>query len=184
MGTTTAYALRYADSTSNVQLWTHFQNLATDVDTTLTTKYGVVARWSRITSRTSVGGVEAPVIRIDNIPLLGGIYYTVETNSIDANVEADGTAVIYTRLSTAGAATTASAFIGYAQFNCSAVAARQGPAVVAEYAPVGNVTASVLLSVGRTGGTGTVTLSAAAAQPIILMVRAWGKAVTPSGVDL
>lgn len=182
MGTTTAYALRYADSTSNVQLWTHFQNLATDVDTTLTTKYGVIARWTRVTSRTAGAATEVPMVRIDNIAMLGGIYYTIETNSLDAANTTTDTGVLFIRLSTAGAATTASAQLGYAQWNSSGSTPRQAPVMIAEYAPVSNVTASVLLSVR--GGSSSVTINGTATQPIVLTVKAWGKAPTPSGVDL
>lgn len=40
MGTTANYALRYPEPTDNVELWTHFSNLATDVDTAVHTVAG------------------------------------------------------------------------------------------------------------------------------------------------
>lgn len=187
MGTTSAYALRFADSTSNAELWTHFQNLATDVDTVLTTKFGVIARWRRETSKTFLAspGTELGVVRIDGVALLGGIYYTIETNSLSITSVSGETALSNARLSTGGAATIASAVIGYVEANCStAFSPRQSPTLVAEYAPVSNVTASVLLTITRSGGTGNTVMNGSATQPIILMVKAWGKAVTPSGTDI
>jgi hypothetical protein len=41
MGTTPNYSLRYPDPTSNVELWTHIQNLADDVDDTIDEVSGV-----------------------------------------------------------------------------------------------------------------------------------------------
>jgi hypothetical protein len=186
MGTTTTHALRYADSTSNTQLWTHFQNLATDVDDTLRTKYGVIAKWKRTSTKTFLAaGSEVPVLRIDNIPLLAGIQYTFETNSVMGATAANETGILYCRLNTAGLATTASASIGSAEWTCDAVfAPRQSITLVAEYSPGSNVTASVLLGLARTGGSGNVDLVGNAGQPIILFCKAWGKAVTVSGVDL
>src|SRR5690242_17581320 len=170
MGTTTTHALRYADSTSNVQLWTHFQNLATDVDDTLRTKYGVIAWWSRTTTKTFLAaGAEVPVLRIDNIPLLGGVHYTFETNSLNLATAAGETGIVYARLSTAGVATTASASIGSTEGSCNAVyQPRTSLTLVANYTPGGNVTASVLLGLARSGGSGNVDLVGSAGQPIIL----------------
>jgi hypothetical protein len=185
MGTTTTYALTYADSTSNVNLWTHFQNLATDVDTTLLTRFGVVAYWPRTTSVSSLAGAETSISRIDNIAFLGGVFYTIETTTLSTSVVAGETGKLAIRLSTAGVATTASAALDIVEFNAnSGTAPQQGAQCVAYYAPAGNATGSVLLTVGRTGGTGTVTVNGNSTQPIVLMVKAWGKAPTASGVSL
>lgn len=183
--TTPNYALRYSESTDNVQLWTQYQNLATDVDTTLITKFGILGRWRRETNKTSTGGTETGIVRIDGIPFLANVYYTIETNSLDCTVVSGETGYVNARLSTAGAATGASAQLGSTPVNAnSGTSPRNGVILVAEYAPVANATGSVLLSVGRIGGAGNVTVNGSSTQPIILMIKAWGKNPGVSGVDI
>lgn len=41
MGTTTNYGLRYPEPTDNVELWTHIENLADDVDTAIADTSGI-----------------------------------------------------------------------------------------------------------------------------------------------
>src|SRR5258706_1110203 len=117
MGTTTTHALRYPDSTSNVNLWTHYQNLADDVDAVLTARYGVIAHWTRTTNKQrTAAGAEVGVVRIDNIAFKAGVHYTCETNALALNVVSGELGVAKFRLATGGAtATTASAQIGAAQ---------------------------------------------------------------------
>jgi len=43
MGTTPNYGLRYPDPTDNVELWTHIQNLAEDIDTDVATAVGIAS---------------------------------------------------------------------------------------------------------------------------------------------
>lgn len=190
MGTTTTHALRYADSTSNVNLWTHFQNLADDVDAVLTTRAGVIiAHWTRTTNKQrTAAGAEIGVIRIDNIAFKAGIHYTIETNALALNVVSGELGVAKFRLATGGViATTASAQIGAAQGGASSAtlaALVNSPIMVAEYLPGADTVGSVLLTLDRQSGTGDVFMLGSATQPIIVMVKAWGKAVTASGTDI
>jgi hypothetical protein len=184
MGTTATHALRYPASTDNVQLWTHYQNLAEDVDNTLLNRYGVIRRWRRETDKTFTG-TEVGVVRIDNIPFKANVFYTVETNSLKMTVVSGETGIVRARLSTSGAATTSSAQIGSAEGNANtAFTPVQSPVLVAEYAPGSDVTGSVLLTLARSGGSGNVTLGGSSTQPILLMVKAWGKNPGTSGVDI
>lgn len=190
MGTTTTHAIRYPDSTSNVNLWTHYQNLADDVDLLLTSRVGVViARWTRTTTKQrTAAGAEVGVARIDNIPFKAGIYYTCETNALALNPVSGELGVAKFRLATGGAtATTASAQIGAAQGGASSAtlaALVNSPILIAEYAPGADTVGSVLLTLDRQSGSGDVFMLGSATQPIIMMIKAWGKAVAASGTDI
>jgi hypothetical protein len=155
------------------------------VDATLTTRFAIIQWWSRTTNKSGVSA-EAGVLRIDNIPFLGGVFYTIEVNGIVCSTVNGEAARLRLRLSTSGAATTASAQIAEALANgSSAFVATQSPQLVANYAPGGNATGSILLSLALAGGTGTVSLSASATAPLTIIVKAWGKApAAPAGVDL
>lgn len=185
MGTTATYALRYPSSLGNVDLWTHYQNLADDVDVVLLNKFGCIRRWRRETNRTSTGGVETPVMRIDNIPFKANVLYLVMTNSLELQTISGETGYVIARLSTSGVATIASAQIGSAKGNANtAFDPRQGPTLVAEHTPAVDQTGSVWLGVGRSGGSGDVILRGSSVQPICLYIMAFGKNPGLSGVDL
>jgi hypothetical protein len=186
MSTATAeYALIKPQVGDDVRPDEDISTLADQVEETLLTCYGVVARGRRETSATTAGAVERGVLRLDGVDLKGGIFYTVELNTVEVAVTSGETAIMHARLSTSGAATLASASIGYAQSNANAAfVPRQGPTLVAEYAPSSDVTVSVLLTLGKSGGVNNAVMAGSSAQPICLYVKAWGVDPGDSGVDV
>ena len=74
MLTTPVYGIRYAESNDSNEIWPKFEAIADDVETMSTQYFGVIKRWRRETPRTSTGGVETGILRIDNIPR--SLWYT------------------------------------------------------------------------------------------------------------
>lgn len=185
MDTTTVYDLRYPEPTDDVRVHEDIQALAEDVDTVLSTEFGIIGHWARTSDKTSTGGTEVGVIRIDNLALKGGVHYEFYTDTLNLQAISGETGAVYIRLSTSGNATTSSAQLTRAQGNPStAFQPVQSPYICASYFPSSDVSVSVLLSLGRTGGSGNVILRGSSDAPIRLKCRANGRFPVASGVDI
>lgn len=181
---TTVYDLIKPQVSDDVRPDEDISTLADQVEETLLTCYGVVRRGRRESDATCTG-TERGVLRLDNVELKGGIFYTFETNSLEMQTFSGETGKAMFRVSTSGAATIASAEIGSGQGNANtSFWPRQSPTVVAEYAPSSDVTVSILLSLNRTGGSNNVILKGSTSQPITVYVKAWGADPGDTGVDI
>ncbi|MGW1059362.1 hypothetical protein [Micromonospora rubida] len=119
---------------------------------------GIVGRGQRSTTSSFTSGTtEMPILRIDNLPVVGGRLYHVRV----VNVHIDGSAVNatevvrgYLRYSTAGSATTSSTMLAATSLpvpDTGGVAS--GASVQGEVVPSVDGTLSVLFSIARmTGG--------------------------------
>lgn len=128
---------------------------------------------------------EVGVMRIDNIPVYGGRAYKIWTSPLNL-ISNTGGDLIEGRLrydATGLAATTASTQL-------AAVGAIQGAIInqrvpfIARYAPAADATLSILLSVGRFAGSGTVRMSASGTYPLQLIIEDIGLATVDSGTDI
>lgn len=146
---------------------------------------GIVARGRRVTN-SSTTTTEVGVLRIDDIPITGGRTYKISTSCISINTTVNGDIVsANVRYTTDGSTpTTSSAAIGgLGQYIPSAAIGLAHP-FIGYYFPTADETFSVLLSVARASGTGSVSLAASAGQPIDLIVEDMGIDTGDVGVDL
>lgn len=148
---------------------------------------GVIARADRTTS-SSTTTTEVGVLRLDNIPIKAGRFYKVCVAGIILNSTVAGDLLeARIRGNTAGVATTGSTQFGsMADSSHSASGSQKVQPVQAMYPiPGGDVTLSVLLSIARVTGTGTVGIPVTAPQyNIDMWVEDLGIAPSDTGTDI
>lgn len=133
---------------------------------------GIIARARRTTPSTAfpvLGGV----LRLDSISVVGGLAYRVITSGLTLVSTVNGDTINpHVRFSTSGSATTASATLPGASVRLAMPTGATAPIVplVGFYFPASNATLSVLLCVGRTAGTGNVSIFADAVDNAIDMI--------------
>lgn len=144
-----------------------------------------IARGKRETNSTAASA-ETPVLRVDSIAVKAGHIYMIKTNSflLDTTVANDvGRCRI--RLSTSGAATTASTQFANANETLDNATDGNHVNIVGLYAPGGSdQTISILLTHVRQSGTGNISIVASATAPLELFVIDLGIDPTDTGVDL
>jgi len=138
---------------------------------------GVIKRGRRTTATGAITTTETGVLRIDNIPVVAGRLYRISTTNInmDGSV-ANDIGACRIRVSTAGAATTASTQIANIR---QTIDDPTNSNIVPEncfYVPGSSGTLSVLLSAVRVAGTGNVVVFCSGTD-ILDMV------ITDEGVD-
>lgn len=144
---------------------------------------GTMLAWGQRTSDKS-GTSEVGVLRLDSITCQTGYRYLIQTCPLRINVVSGETGAARLRYSTSGNAGTSDTQITMAESNASSsFAPNNSHSLNATLAP-GTVTLSVLLSLVRTGGSGTVTMTGSATQPIELWVTMAGPDPTDTGVDI
>lgn len=144
----------------------------------------VIARGNRQTNSTA-SATETGVIRLDNIPMTNGRAYWIGTNplSIDTTVNNDIGRILL-RINTAGVATTASTNIWLGQVRLADNTAAEQLSAGVVYIPSGTVTASVLLSHTRAGGTGNIQVLSSSVLPTDLLVVDLGEDPGDTGTDI
>lgn len=154
----------------------------------LTWKYqprGVIGHAKRtVTSGASLGG-EVPVLRIPPITVKAGAAYWVRTsNMLAASTVAGDVAGFRFRYTTNGTTpTTASTNMAFATVTLNS--GGQGATLVSQYwTPTSDQQLSVLLSVQRVGGTGSVTIIAATGFEMDIVIDHVGHAPANTGVNL
>lgn len=181
MGTTANYAWPYPAATDAPNVPIDMKDLADAVDLTVDTiddrvdslesasARGIVKRHRRTTSSSGAASTTlVPVIRLDDVSLTAGRLYRITTGTLHptSTVTTD-TIQVQIHYSTTGVATTASAVLPGAQafelFGNTSI-------LDTVYVPGSNLTASFLLAVARSLGTGTATLLADSVRRIELMV--------------
>jgi hypothetical protein len=150
------------------------------------TSVGVIARAERLSNGSSTTSVVG-VLRLDNVPIKAGLLYKIWTAPlfVVGTIATDYAGVeIYG--STSGVATTSSTQMTAVQsqiINTSFPVVH--PSIVLPYTSATDVTLSVLLSVSRSSGTGSVSLQRASGTiPIHLVVECLGSDVADTGVSI
>lgn len=137
----------------------------TAAELTAATAVGVIRRGRRASSTATTTG-ELAVLRVDGIPVTAGRTYRIWTNSVAAisTVAGDNAGVRF-RVSTTGAATTASTIldtgVGYS------AGASTAASIIAKYTPAATGSLSLLLSVLRIAGTGACSIVVNSGNPEI-----------------
>lgn len=146
----------------------------------------VLARARRESNSTGTTTTEIGVLRLDGIPIKAGWEYEVSVAPVGINsTVANDLLIVNLRASTAGAATTASTVIrGMAEAAYSAGGSQRAQGFSVLYDSTVDGTLSVLLSVVRFSGTGTVSLGASAAAPMLMWVRSGGEDPGDTGTEL
>jgi hypothetical protein len=165
-------------------LSTFLNALAQYVDDTRT---GVIARGKRITSSTGTT-TEVGVLRIDGIPLTAGKTYRIATGTLLLDTTVNNDAVdVRIRYDTSGsAATTSSTTIpgGLSRKRLADNAVAESTSILCTYTPASDETLSVLLTVGRFSGSGTVIIFADSTATTELFVEDYGTDTGDQGVDI
>lgn len=143
--------------------------------------FAVLARGRRTTNTAAVTTTETGVLRVDGVPVLANRAYLVMLPSINMDSSVTGDLITASiRVSTSGAATTASTRIGMLRN----VDPGTSPvfSTFAYFFPTADGTASFLLSFVRTTGTGNVFMFYSATDYLDMIVAGYGLAPADTGV--
>lgn len=145
----------------------------------------VVARGSRTTNSSTTGATEIGVLRLDNIPVYAGRAYLIRVNNVWL-VSTVATDIVICRLkyTNVGVATTASPEMSALRVIVSSTS--DGPIlpINANFWAIADETLSIILTVQRAVGTGTVQVNPTAGQTIDIVVQDAGTDPGDTGVDL
>jgi hypothetical protein len=146
---------------------------------------GIVARANRTTSSSSTTS-EVGVLRLDSVPISAGRMYRIWTSPmIFQSTVANDLINAHIRYSTAGTATTGSTQLtGLVDNAASASGPQRTKGMTVPWVPVATGVASILLSVSRDSGTGSVALNASSPYPIDLVIEDCGADPGSTGVIL
>ena len=147
---------------------------------------GILYRAKRSAAKTTIT-TESGVVRLDGIATVGGRSYKVTTGSMKTpstnNEAAQVTAFL--RVDTTGAAaTTASTVFGEARITTLATNGAGAGVVEFTYHAPSNQTLSVLLTVTRTAGAGTISAAGPDGVGAEIQVEDLGFTITNTGVDI
>jgi hypothetical protein len=186
MPTTPNYAFPYPALTNAPNVPADIQALAVAVDTEQLNNSRIIARALRTANSSSATGVELPVLRIDNIPMVSGLQYSIRTGLVTlASSVATDTAQCELHIDTTGAAATvASALIpGSQALVCGAPSGIFPPCSIdVNYVATSTGNVSILLGVGRFSGSGGCYIYADAVnRPLALKVFCDGVSVAVTG---
>lgn len=145
---------------------------------------GTIAYGNRQTDKTFTG-TEVGVLRLDNLVTYAGRRYYIETSNLRLVVTSGETGKANIRASTAGAATTSSTILTGAEVSANTPFTPAGsPPMKISWVPGASTTASVLLTVLRSGGSNNVTMTGSSTQPIEMYVVDGGIDPGDTGVDI
>lgn len=146
---------------------------------------GIIARGNR-TTNSSTTTSETGVLRLDAVPFTAGKIYRIWTPPmIFQSTVANDLINARFRINTAGTATTSSTQLtGLVDNAASASGPQRTKGLTALWAPATSGVASILLSVSRDSGTGSVALNASSSYPIDLVIEDCGADPGNTGVVL
>lgn len=184
MSTLSASGIYIPESTDHARIWEHFSSLVATLDARPKGLAGFAQRVSNSTGTTT----EVGVLRLDSIAVKSGRAYRIATSNLTHDSTTSNDCLqCRLRLNTGGsAATTASTVIGNerpVRLTSTAEEIISG-GIYAIYQPGADTTISVLLTVARFAGAGTVNLNASATVPIEISIEDIGAAVADTGVDI
>jgi hypothetical protein len=145
----------------------------------------IVARGRRLSNSTTTTS-EVGVLRLDDIEVLGDHIYEISTSSLLLGTSvANDIVLARLRYTTDGSTpSTSSTLLTQAGERIEVTANGAYTQVVGTYAPASDETLSVLLSVTRTSGSGSVGINYGSAVPIELYVIDLGEDPGDTGVDI
>lgn len=146
---------------------------------------GTILAYGERTSDKVYSGTEVGVLRLDSVPIFNGYRYIICTSVLDLAESTSGdTGQAFLRFRTDGtAAGTSDTVLQTADVNANSSFVPRNSATFAEpYVAGANGTLSVLLSLGRSGGSGNITMLGAATRPIRLFIVQGGKDPGNTGV--
>ena len=147
----------------------------------------VIARAYRSTNSSGTT-TEVGVVRLDDTPITAGRLYRVYTNSVgvDSSVANDGVRLNLRYTTDGTTPTPSSTVLTISQTIQTNIAAAEYVVVDATYTPASNETLSVLLTVSRATGSGTVlaTGGSGAPGPIELYIEDMGDDPGDTGTEL
>lgn len=145
----------------------------------------LVARGQRLSNSTTTT-TEVGVMRIDDVPITGGHVYEISTSSLLLGTSvANDFVVARLRYTTDGSTpSTSSTLLTQAGARIEVTASGDYAMVRGVYAPSTDETLSVLLSVARASGTGSVGINYGSVVPIEVYVIDLGEDPGDTGVDL
>lgn len=141
---------------------------------------GAQLAWGNRPSASSTTTSEVGVLRLDNIPVVSGMSYRIWTGPLYLLTTASDTVRAAVRVSTSGAATTSSTSVGNGVQLVSNNIQPPSGVLIVKYDAVATGTLSVLLTVARTAGTGSVSITVGGD----LLVECLGPTLTDTGVDI
>lgn len=141
--------------------------------TALDLSIGCVAFGRRTNASSGSTTAEVGVLRLDNIPVYQGRRYKITTSPLNMFSTIAGDLMnAHIRVSTTAAATTASTQLtGLVESAFTSAASQRTQCLNVTYTPAASGTLSVLLSISRDSGTGTVTIAGATNYPTDLVVE-------------
>lgn len=145
----------------------------------------LIARGRRETNSTTTTS-EVGVLRLDDIPILAGRTYIIDTSSLsmDGNTANDILRATIRYTTDGTTPTTSSTILVLAQELQANASFSVFCNPRASYTPAGNETLSLLLTVARATGAGTVGMVGSATNPIELFVIDMGEDVGDTGTDI
>jgi hypothetical protein len=147
---------------------------------------GIVYRAKRSATKTGIT-TEVGVVRLDSITITSGRAYRITTGGMGLNSSVSEQAQIVARLrvdTTGAAATTSSTALGFDAVNTLAGSGSGAGEVEFHYYASSSVTMSVLLTVVRSAGAGTITCTGPDAAGAEIVVEDLGLTVAASGTDI
>lgn len=144
----------------------------------------LVARARRETNSTTTT-TETDVLRIDGLKVFAGRYYLISTTQlqVQSTVLNDVVTARVRHTTDGSTATTTSAQIGQMTADHN-IAAGKGASLLTELTPAIDQTVSLVLTVGRTAGTGAVSLEGNPVYPLCLWVFDMGPDTGNVGISL
>lgn len=156
--------------------------LASDV---VTATRKLVARGRRESNSTATT-TEVGVLRIDDVPITGGRAYFVQTSSLvlHSTVPADRVRASIRYTTDGSTPSTSSTLMGIVQEQVDATANPPAQPALVGYFPSSDETLSLLLTVSRQAGTGSVDILGSSTFPIEVFLIDMGVDPGDTGVDI
>lgn len=142
-------------------------------------------RGNRQTNSSGTGTTEIGVLRLDGIAITSGRLYRVACGPlVPASTVTNDVVRVTIRYSTSGSATTSSTVLNIAQSVCANTSFPPTSAISDILAPGVTGTLSIILTVVRMAGTGTVSVLGAPTDPINMWIEDIGTDPGDTGIDL
>jgi hypothetical protein len=146
---------------------------------------GRVARGLRTTASATTT-TEAEMLRLDSVPVLAGHTYTIATSTMSPfSTVANDYIASRLRYTTDGTTpTVASTLLIAAQSRITGASGNESSLISVTYNPAADGIISLLLTIARSSGTGNVSVSSSATNPIELWISHDGEDPGNTGVPL
>jgi len=146
---------------------------------------GIIARGQRVTNSTGTT-TEVGVLRLDDVPMYAGRTYKIWTSPLwlDTSVANDVAAVNLRHTTDGSTPSTSSTILTAAESVLANIAFPNSVGMSIDYSPATDTLFSVLLTVSRASGTGTILITGSATLPISVVIEDIGLDPTDTGTDI